>query len=528
LADFKIISSIDNKEFNCSKVILATQSQYFLKKFKNYPSEHQQVLDFSSNAISACVQMLYTGEPIITDDNVEEVLTLANELNITAVKTEAVGFIMQRMSETNCVDFLKVGDKLKNDDMVNISIQFIAERFTQIEEKFGHEQLYELPIHLFKMIFESDKLLLRSKVSGVIYTGVVREFQIIMILDNYIRTHSELTDAEMILSPCVRLSNSIFDLLLLLVQLDDVGSSGLHDDSGLHGAQSQLDDILNLQKDDYMTNNDGNDENSDQDSENTKRYVTLLQTHKNYGSLKIANNSFDEMVVYRLRKQIVDQVSRPFIEELQSRRISQIPFISKRKLSKSTCLFTFPVGSAWATYSEPNQVMHFGIIRKIRMHSRLHGHQVILKGLELYFEEDSTKAYSMGLEDGQGTAIDEFVLEVNEHICAVKGRSEAYINQLCFITNKGRLHKMGGNQCTRAGEEFSSVKHLLRKNQSDVMIPLQHMYLKGICSNPVRTNEGVFAMAQVQFCFDIISNSSVKFRQSNHDLAVHALRTLDY
>ena len=110
----------------------------------------------------------------------------------------------------------------------------------------------------------------------------------------------------------------------------------------------------------------------------------------------------------------------------------------------------------------------------------------------------------------------------------VKGRSAEFVLQLCFVTNKGRMLKMGGNQCTRVGEEFSTVTYVRRNTPQDTLIPLQHMYLKGICANVVRTREGYSAMAQVQFCMGIITNDSVIVRPPNHDLAMLALRARDY
>ena len=91
----------------------------------------------------------------------------------------------------------------------------------------------------------------------------------------------------------------------------------------------------------------------------------------------------------------------------------------------------------------------------------------------------------------------------------VKGRASEFILQLCFVTNKGRMLRMGGNPCSRMGEEFSTLNNITRSTPEDEMIPLHHMYLKGIGAKIVKTIEGFSAMAHVEFCTGIITDKLV-------------------
>ena len=151
----------------------------------------------------------------------------------------------------------------------------------------------------------------------------------------------------------------------------------------------------------------------------------------------------------------------------------------------------------------------------------------IVKGIELMFQDDSN-VYSCGLEDGPGTTIEEFNLEDGEYICFVRGRCEWYVHQLCFITNKGRTFGPIGDT---GGSKFSTVQQIHRVDSKCDVIHIRNMFLKGICANQVRTRQGYLAIARLQFCLGIISDSSVILENvvpSAHDIAIEGLLALEY
>jgi hypothetical protein len=248
----------------------------------------------------------------------------------------------------------------------------------------------------------------------------------------------------------------------------------------------------------------------------------------NYSKLIIEESKFDRGEIRKMCENVRKNISTKLLEVLQSttkhflKPRDNILSIFNRKLNNLGCLFTLPFGSSngfWTLSAE--HVVHFGIIRKIKIHmilTDMHDSNSTLlktvKGFELYFQEDSN-VYSIGIEDGPGTTIEEFELEENEHICLVKGRSKLYVHQLCFITNKGRIFgPVGGN----VGSQFSTVQYLNRQDQSDEVFHVQNMYLKGICAKQVKTREGSMVVSGVQFCLGIITDSSVIFDYSHRYL----------
>ena len=530
-SDFKITSKLEEKSVDCNKIILAMQSPYFMKKFKEDPSTGQEMVDFSHDCIQTCIDMLYTGETNLTDKNVENVLELSDKLQLNVIKEQAIDFIVDGVGEINCIKILILGNRFNSESMIAESIRFITKNFDGIEAKCNTD-LYQLPLHLFEKVLESDDLILRSKETGIIYTGVMREFAIISFLERYITLHPEINDKEASIS-CVRLPES------LLNSLSTISATGLISELEDNGFISYHSDVAD--KKDAMESR----------CEKEKSYVTLLSSRDAiYSQL---TNDFDNGKFAKLAGRIINVIDRTSEkclkmletkipnprENISNNLLKSKPSTFQRKLSKTTCFSTFPIGNE-ADYGENEQkrVSMFGIIRKIRIHSsqlrgrnaeqwQANSHQIILKGLEFDCHENS-QSCSIGLDDGEGTFIDEFELEEGEHICMVKGRSAEFLIQLCFVTNKGRMLKMGGNICTRMGEEFSTVTYVRRNTPQDTLIPLQHMYLKGISANLVRTREGFSAATQVQFCMGIITDDSVIVRPPNHDLAILALRARDY
>ena len=506
--DFKIVSESDQKSTNCNKTLLAMQSKYFLTKFKEEPRIDHEIVTFSHDCVQICVDMLYTGESNLTESNVEDALELSEKLQLIVIKERAIDFILDGLCLSNCIKTLILGEKFKNKEMTTRSIQFIAKNFEYIEAKYN-EELYQLHFHLLQKVLASNYLILRSKDTGVIHTGLVREFSIISYLDKYIRLHPEFNVNENSIH-CVRLPESLLDALSKTMSTTALGSK--LEENGLLSSSRITTDKKDVKKSEVTLVSSLETLDDENSAKLLQRITNIIDktSEKCLAWLKVKN--CDQSYAKGTKKSI---------EKKQS--------MLERKLSKSTTFSTFPIGNE-ANYGEnvQNRVSMFGMIRKIRIHStslrsrhverwQANDHPIILKGLELYCEE-TVHPYRIGLDDGEGTFIDNFELEEGEHICMVKGRSAEFILQLCFVTNRGRMLKMGGNPCSRSGEEFSTLNYIRRNTSQDEMIPLQHMYLKGMCTNIVKTREGFSAMAQVQFCMEIITNNSVKFRAPNNEL----------
>jgi len=181
--DFKIIAE-DGKEVKCHKIILASQTEYFGALFRQENPDFVK-LDFSENIIRGCIGYLYSEDIDVNGDNVQDVIVFANYVMITEVVKVCEAFIRNNIDTTNCIDVFKLGDFLGNSVIIEEASNLICRNFQTVFS--SKDDLKNLPAHLFKLLLESDKLILFSEVHTIL-PGKERE----EMLENFIKEYSDL------------------------------------------------------------------------------------------------------------------------------------------------------------------------------------------------------------------------------------------------------------------------------------------------------------------------------------------------
>jgi len=185
--DFKIIAQ-DGSEVNSHKIILASQTQYFGALFRQENPDSVK-LDFPGDIITKCVEYLYTEEIDVNGDNVQDVMVFANYVMITEIVKICEKFIINNLDLSSCIDVLKLGDFLGNSTIINEASNIICRNFETLFSQT--EEFQSFPLHLFKQILSSDKLLLFSKYNTIL-PGVEREEK----LAEFIEEYSKLNNME--------------------------------------------------------------------------------------------------------------------------------------------------------------------------------------------------------------------------------------------------------------------------------------------------------------------------------------------
>jgi len=178
--DFKIISQ-DGAEINSHKIILASQTQYFGALFRQENPDFAK-LDFSGDIIRKCVDFLYTEEIDVNGDNVQDVIVFANYVMINEIVKICEKFIINNLDLTSCIDVLKLGDFLGNRTIICEANDLVCRNFQTLFSQT--EELRLIPLHLFKQILSSDKLLLYSEYNTIL-PGVEREEKLSEFIDEY-------------------------------------------------------------------------------------------------------------------------------------------------------------------------------------------------------------------------------------------------------------------------------------------------------------------------------------------------------
>ena len=160
--DFKIVCS-DNIEIPCHKIILASQTKYFEGLFRQQNSDSVR-MDFQCHEVRTCIKYLYTEDIKITGDNVQDILVVANYLNIPKVVRTCVRYIRVNMDISNCIDILTLGDQLNIQDISKNVIDSISYSIDDVFKDEGN--LKRTPLHLMKAILSNENVTLRhSKVT---------------------------------------------------------------------------------------------------------------------------------------------------------------------------------------------------------------------------------------------------------------------------------------------------------------------------------------------------------------------------
>jgi len=105
-----LIKSKDGAEIQAHKLILATQSKYFMRKFDAQPDATEiEISDVSGDAVKVIIDYIYTQKVksnLVNKDNAKNILKAGEKFNIEEVKEEAAIFMAKNLDEENVIDVM--------------------------------------------------------------------------------------------------------------------------------------------------------------------------------------------------------------------------------------------------------------------------------------------------------------------------------------------------------------------------------------------------------------------------------------
>ncbi|KAH3696961.1 ectoderm-neural cortex protein 1-like [Dreissena polymorpha] len=138
--DFEI--ETDTKTFRCHKVVLASVSDYFRAMFNSGMSEMASnkatFEDISAGTFDMLFTILYSlkqGKTVFdnkTDEDVSELLKVANRFQMKFLEDMCVHFLEYSMTVSNCVERWKTGQLMLCDQVTGMAQEFILENFDSI------------------------------------------------------------------------------------------------------------------------------------------------------------------------------------------------------------------------------------------------------------------------------------------------------------------------------------------------------------------------------------------------------------
>ncbi|XP_075070218.1 kelch-like protein 40 [Mixophyes fleayi] len=134
---------IKEKEFPCHRLVLAACSPYFRAMFLSDLEESKKkeidLEDVDPDVMEKILNYIYTSEIEITEQNVQDIFSVANMFQIPSIFTVCVSFLQKKLCLSNCLAIFRLGLMLDCPRLAVSARDFLCDRFNLIarDEEFN-------------------------------------------------------------------------------------------------------------------------------------------------------------------------------------------------------------------------------------------------------------------------------------------------------------------------------------------------------------------------------------------------------
>ncbi|XP_058792631.1 kelch-like protein 10 [Phymastichus coffea] len=162
LCDGQLVSC-DQREFPVHRVVLSAASPYFRALFTNElsPSTSRSRLDAPGHALGLVLDYVYTGSCRVTADNVQQLLPLADRLEVLGVVQLCCRFLLDQLRPDNCLGICKFARHYFCRDLEERGRKYVRRHFREILEESA--ELVELECDELEAILRDDELNARTE-----------------------------------------------------------------------------------------------------------------------------------------------------------------------------------------------------------------------------------------------------------------------------------------------------------------------------------------------------------------------------
>ncbi|GJQ83409.1 hypothetical protein Trydic_g14191 [Trypoxylus dichotomus] len=150
--------------FKAHRVILASVSPYFFAMFNGNMKEHSSteviLHDIDPTAIEMLLDFSYTGQIMITADNVQVLLPASSLLQMHEVREACCTFLMKQLHPTNCLGIRSFADTHSCKELLIKSHCFALQNFQQV---VGTEEFLLLPFNEVEELISNGQLNISSE-----------------------------------------------------------------------------------------------------------------------------------------------------------------------------------------------------------------------------------------------------------------------------------------------------------------------------------------------------------------------------
>ncbi|KAM8750059.1 kelch-like protein 41a [Acanthopagrus schlegelii] len=149
------VLKVGDRSIPCHQLILSACSPYFREIFfsaddKEVDKKEVVLEDLDPGIMEVIVNYMYSAEIDINDNNVQDILTVANRFQIPSVFTVCVNFLQKKLSKKNCLAIYRLGLMLNCARLAMAARDYIADRFESVA--LDEDFLDLAPAELFAVI----------------------------------------------------------------------------------------------------------------------------------------------------------------------------------------------------------------------------------------------------------------------------------------------------------------------------------------------------------------------------------------
>ncbi len=150
---------VGSETFLAHRVVVASMSPYLRAMFtcgmKESSQEEIELRDIDPQAMASLITYAYTGEVLVTIDNVQDLLPAAGILQLKDLKEACCSFLSDHMDSSNCLGIKQFADLHSCPELLKKANRFILRRFMDITM---HEEFLQLPESVLKELLDSNHL----------------------------------------------------------------------------------------------------------------------------------------------------------------------------------------------------------------------------------------------------------------------------------------------------------------------------------------------------------------------------------
>ncbi|XP_028453629.1 kelch-like protein 10 isoform X1 [Perca flavescens] len=166
------VIKVEDFEFQIHRIVLCKCSPYFLALFRRWSTPDKKVFDIpglSPDMMQLIIEFAYTGSVSVTEDNAQELLLAADQLNVMDIVQIGCEFLGEQLCPKNCIGIFQFTNICFSSELQHKAYRCIIDHF---EEVVFSEEFLQLSVQELTDILDRDDLNVRKE--SAVYESILR------------------------------------------------------------------------------------------------------------------------------------------------------------------------------------------------------------------------------------------------------------------------------------------------------------------------------------------------------------------